>query len=305
MTTVHVICGPTAAGKSAVAMAFAEQVPVTIISADSRQIYRGFDIGSAKPTALEQAAVPHEGIDLADPGERWSAWRWAGHAREAIARARAAGRTPLIVGGTGFYIRALVDPLAEVPSFDPDRRARLNEWLEAQPEALLRTWCARLDPARADLGPVQLRRALEVALLAGIPLSRFHAAASALQPLDARYLLVDPGTVLAARIAARVDEMLDMGWTDEVRTLEDRVPADAPAWQATGYAEVLSYVQGRVSREDMVSQVIIRTRQYAKRQRTWFRHQLPASRVTAVSPFAPTLMDQVRSWIADQHEETV
>jgi tRNA dimethylallyltransferase len=277
--------------------------PITIISADSRQIYRGFDVGTAKPTPEEQAAVPHECIDVIDPTARCSAWQWADLAREAIARAYAVGRTPVIVGGTGFYIRALTEPLHEAPELDADRRAMLNAWIDAQSPELLRAWCERLDPERAQFGPVQWRRAIEVALLTGERLSAWHERPRAAEPIPVRYLLVDPGPSLAHRIAARVDTMLAHGWLDEVSRLRTVVPAEAPAWLATGYAEVVAHANGQLTFDAMRTRVTIRTRQYAKRQRTWFRHQLNSAQVTRIAPDAANDMDLAWRWWHDQHEE--
>ncbi len=302
---VRVICGPTAAGKSSVAMQLAERLPITIISADSRQIYRHFDIGTAKPSRDERQRVPHVGIDVVEPMQRWSAWHWAECAREAIHAARSAGRHPVIVGGTGFYIRALVHPISELPALDADRRQALSDWLDRQPAATLQRWCERLDPARASLGPVQWRRAIEVAMLGGVRLSALYADANAAQPLAARYLVVDPGAALQDRIRTRVHAMFDAGWTDEVERLTRHVSADAPAWQATGYGEVLKHVRGIASRSETIEQVTIRTRQYAKRQRTWFRHQLDPDTVTRVSPTANNALDQVLEWWQAIHQENV
>lgn len=302
------ICGPTAAGKTAAAMQLAAQHPVTIISADSRQIYRRFDIGTAKPSVAELTAVPHVGVDVADPMERWSAWQWAAMARDAIADATAQQRIPVVVGGTGFYLRALTEPLAALPPLDEARRDALHAWLDTQPRELWRAWCDRLDPDRAALGPVQWRRAIETALLTGARLSALHTLHT--QPSDAprlrvRYLLVDPGAPLADRIAQRVLDMLDAGWADEVERLRHDVSSDARAWLATGYGEVLAHVEGRLSRAEMISRVTIRTRQYAKRQRTWFRHQLDNALVTKVSPGGQGFMDQVNAWWRVHDEETV
>ncbi|HWZ59151.1 MAG TPA: tRNA (adenosine(37)-N6)-dimethylallyltransferase MiaA [Gemmatimonadaceae bacterium] len=213
-----VVCGPTAAGKSALAMQVASALPMTVISADSRQIYRHFDIGTAKPTPADRAAVPHEGLDLVEPTARYSAFSWAAVAGEAMATAVRSGRLPVVVGGAGFYIRALVTPAPDTLCF------------------------------------------------------------------DVRYLLVDPGPPLRGWIEHRVDAMWAVGWPDEVRRLIDQVPANAPAWQASGYAAVREMVAGRLTAAAAREQVIIATRQYAKRQRTWFRHQLPADRVIRLDP---------------------
>jgi len=294
---VPVICGPTAAGKSAIAMRLAELAPITIISADSRQLYRGFDIGTAKPSAAEQARVPHVALDVAEPGERWSAWRWAVLARAAIDEARQQGRIPVVVGGTGFYVRALVSPLAGVPPLDVARRDALGAWLDARAPEQLRAWCERLDAPRASLGPVQWRRAIEVALLTGTPLSAWHHRdAGHAEALPVRYLVVDPGEALAGRIASRVEQMAHEGWIEEVARLVTRVPFAAPAWQSTGYDAVREHVEGRCTRRDALGQVVVATRQYAKRQRTWYRHQLHDGPVTRIAPAAPDAWDHVLAW---------
>ncbi len=286
-------------------MQLAERFPITIISADSRQVYRGFDIGTAKPARRELELVPHMGIDVIDPDARWSAWGWAEMARSAIAEARAAGRTPVIVGGTGFYIRALTHPIVNLPKLDASRRQALSDWLDAQPPSLLQLWCQRLDPDRAHLGPVQWRRAIEIALLAGQKLSRLYEQSPAAQPLAVRYLVVDPGTVLQQRIADRVTAMMESGWMHEVQAISSRTPPSAPAWQATGYGDVLAHLQGDITLAQAQQQVVIGTRQYAKRQRTWFRHQLEESLVTRVSPLSTHVMDAVMLWWKNQTEESV
>jgi tRNA dimethylallyltransferase len=302
---IRVICGPTAAGKTAAALHLASRYPITIISADSRQIYRRFDIGTAKPTSTELASVPHVGVNVADPLDRWSAWEWAALARTAIADATAAGRTPVVVGGTGFYLRALTEPLASLPPLDEARRDRLNDWLEEQPRELWRAWCERLDPDRASLGPVQWRRAIETALLSGVRLSTLHEGGADAPGLRVRYLLVDPGPPLAERIAQRVLAMLEEGWVEEVEQLRHDVPEEARAWLATGYGEVLAHVEGRMSKAEMITRVTIRTRQYAKRQRTWFRHQLDQASVTKLSPSEHDFMDQANAWWQAHDEEMV
>lgn len=313
-----IICGPTAAGKSAVAMTLAASAPVTIISADSRQIYRGFDIGTAKPSADDRARVPHVGIDVAEPTARWSAWQWAEMAHAAIAEAWSAHRVPMVVGGTGFYIRALLHPLAAIPPLDPERRTALHRWLDAMSHDQLRQWTERLDPPRAAFGPAQWRRAIEVALLTGRPLSSWYRAGeeesvSTLRSVSAvaggaaavaaehpqyvpHVLLVDPGPPLRERIAERVDAMLTAGWVDEVQRLQRAVPADAPAWNATGYGDLVDYLAGVITRTDARERVIAHTRQYAKRQRTWFRHQLDGVPVQMVDPLADDAADTIGRW---------
>lgn len=277
-----VVVGPTAAGKSDLVLAFAARHPVTIISADSRQLYAGFDIGTAKPTIEERQRVPHVGIDVADAAERWNAARWAEDASRGIEGARSSSRLPVVVGGTGLYVRALFAPLFQEPPLDPAARAALGAELESLPIETLRARVAELDPARAHLGRTQLLRSIEVATLTGTPLSVWHRETARGPRYHPVYLVVDRGTSLGERIRQRVDAMFAAGWVDEVRALRDRIPPTAPAWNATGYREVRDASEGGRGLDAVREEVIIRTRQYAKRQRTWFRHQLPPEGVTRV-----------------------
>jgi tRNA dimethylallyltransferase len=292
------MCGPTAAGKSALAFWIAARLPVTIIVADSRQIYWSFDIGTAKPTADEQRQVPHRGLDVADPCQRWSAGAWSQAAGGWIEEARRAGRIPLVVGGTGLYLRALFDGLAEHPPLDTDRRERLRAVLSHSDSDELRRWVAQLDPPRARFGRAQLLRALETALLSGRRLSDCHRGPPPVARWTARYLVVDPGAVLASRIESRTDEMLANGWCAEVERLMNTVPADAPAWTATGYESVRALVRGLMTHRAARETIVTRTRQYAKRQRTWFRHQLPADRVTRINPLEDAWDGPVTRWLS-------
>lgn len=293
---LRIICGPTGAGKSALAFALARAHPVTIVSADSRQIYRGFDIGTAKPTQREQREVPHRGIDVIEPTDRYSAARWAEGARVWIDEATAAKRTPLVVGGAGLYLRALTQPLFDEPPLDPARREALDAELASLTVAELRRWCEQLDPPRAHLGRTQLLRAITVALLSGTPISTWHAREPRADGLAVRYLVVDPGAGLAARLDARLAAMLEAGWEREVEQLARTVPGEAPAWNGTGYRWIRAAVTKECSREDALAKVRIDTRQYAKRQRTWFRHQLEPSRVTRIDPGAPDAIERAMSW---------
>jgi tRNA dimethylallyltransferase len=281
---VPVICGPTAAGKTAVAMWLAQRYSLLVISADSRQIYRGFDVGTAKPSAEDRLRVPHRGIDVVNPGQRYSAAEWATLAQRAIGEAHAAGRVPVIVGGTGFYIAALFRPLWVQPPLEPQRRVEIQQALEPMSTDELRRWCQTLDPARAHLGRTQLVRAIEVALLTGERLSDLHVARSRPAAYMPSYLLVDPGPALASRIARRTQVMLDGGWPDEVRQHMESLPADVPAWRATGYEVVRDLVRGQLAPEVATERIVIETRQYAKRQRTWFRHQLERDQVRRLAP---------------------
>lgn len=293
---VPVICGPTAAGKSAVALWLAERFPVTIVVADSRQIYRAFDIGTAKPTVAERVLAPHRGVDVVDPAERYSAAKWAADADRWIGEAHAAGRTPVVVGGTGFYIRALFDPLFDEPILDDRRRDALQRFLASLSFSELARWTRLLDPERAHLGRAQLLRAIEVALLAGERVSVLHRLRARPAARRARYLVVDPGAGLAVRIAERLDTMIAGGWVEEVRLLKDTVSADAPAWKATGYRAMRDYVTGAMDRESARKAILIETRQYAKRQRTWFRHQLDERVVTQADPTDARWQTTVERW---------
>ncbi len=277
-------------------MRLGAEFPVTILSADSRQVYRGFDVGTAKPSPADRATVPHELIDVADPTERFSAFRWADLAHERILAALGEGRRPVVVGGTGFYVRALFDGGFAEPLMDRDRRLALQQWLGEWTLPELRRWCSALDPARAHLGRAQLLRALEVALLTGERLSDLHRREERPARWRPRYLVVDPGPPLGARIAARAASMLDQGWPEEVERLVAAVSDEAPAWNAAGYAAVRALVRGEASPSATLERVTVETRQYAKRQRTWFRHQLGEASVLRVNPDDPATWDVVRQW---------
>ena len=300
-----VVCGPTAAGKSRLAMQLADAFGGAILSADSRQVYRGFDIGTAKPGADERRRVPHAGLDVADPTERYSAARWMAGVDGWLDALRATGRDPWVVGGTGLYLRTLTAPLFEEPALDEGRRAALAAELDPLPIDQLRARCLHLDPERAHLGRTQLLRAIEVATLTGIPISRWHRERARPPRYAVRYLYVDPGDVLQARIVSRVDEMFASGWVEEVEGLLGRVPQDAPAWNATGYDAIRRLVRGTLTRAAAREAVVIATRQYAKRQRTWFRHQLPAEAVVRLdgegsAARAHETFERILDWV---HEE--
>lgn len=297
-SSVRIICGPTGAGKSAIAMRLAESHGALIISADSRQIYRHFDIGTAKPSVVDRAAVPHRAIDVADPTERYSAARWAESAHGWMDEAMRLGRTPVVVGGTGFYLRALTDPLFEPPDLDPGRRTALERVLPSIPTESLRRWCERLDPERAHLGRTQLIRSIETALLTGHRLSDLHRTRARAPRVRARYLVVDPGPRLGPRIERRFEAMMAAGWAEEVAVLMRDVPREAPAWKASGYLVMRAMVEGQVSLADARERVLIETRQYAKRQRTWFRHQLESDAVTRVDPDDASIEAAVNDWWA-------
>lgn len=297
---LRIIAGPTGAGKSALALALAERHRARIISADSRQIYRGFDLGTAKPSMAERSRVPHVGIDVADPRERWSAARWAEDATAWLAAAAARDEPAIVVGGTGLWLSALVEPLAAVPPMDPERRRQLQAALAPLDTPTLRRWAETLDPSRAALGRTQLLRAVEVALLTGTRLSALHAADPGAPRRRARWVIVDPGDALQVRLGARLDAMLASGWPDEVRALIARVPADAPAWNACGYREIRDWVEGRLDAAAAREAILVSTRQYAKRQRTWFRNQLGGgTEVLRLDPRDTDALARAERWLFD------
>jgi tRNA dimethylallyltransferase len=262
---------------------------IAVISADSRQVYRRFDIGTAKPTPEERQAVAHYGVDVLEPTERASAAWWAAEADGWMGNAIARGRVPVVVGGTGLYLRALFGELFEEPPMDPERRRALQLELDALSVPELRRWVERLDPPRAHLGRTQLLRAIELPVLTGRRISDLHRVRRTAPRWRARYLVVDPGAELTGRIEQRTRAMFANGWPSEVSDLLRNVPHDAPAWNATGYSTVRAMVQGgetgegqQLTRDAAEERVIIDTRQYAKRQRTWFRHQLASEDVTRI-----------------------
>jgi tRNA dimethylallyltransferase len=297
---LRIICGPTGAGKSRVALALAEVHDAAIVTADSRQVYCYFDIGTAKPTREQCEHVTHYGVDVIEPVERYSAARWATDAAEWIECACEIDKTPVVVGGTGLYIKALITPLFNSPEMDPGQRRELASDLDTKSLRELRVMCEQLDPPRAHLGRAQLVRAIETVLLAGAKISDLHAEQSSTTAVDAgyepHYLLIDPGESLQSRIESRIDEMIGAGWADEVRGLIESVPSDAPAWKASGYGAMRDYIEGKLDLLSARERIIIETRQYAKRQRTWFRHQLPEIGVTRLNPDDPRADAIAREW---------
>ena len=275
------ITGPTASGKTALALAVAARVGGEIISVDSRQVYQGMDIGTAKPTHAEQALVPHHGIDLLPPSERYSAGRFAEDARKWTAEIAARGRIPILVGGTGFFLRALTQPMFDEPPLDKTSREKVKRFLDGFSRAELLRWLRSLDHAAAQRlefegGRHRLARAVEVALLTGRPLSAWHAEQTPREPLKLlTFMLELPRGELYDRINRRVDSMIDAGLVEEVRALLQAGYDDtAPAMNATGYIELIPYVRGERTLASAVEEIKNRSRAYARRQLTWFRHQL-------------------------------
>jgi tRNA dimethylallyltransferase len=287
--------GPTGAGKTALATALSRILPVEIVSADSRQVYRGLAIGTAAPSAADLAAAPYHGVGFVDPRERYSAGRFARDAAGWITAIAARGRTPLVVGGTGFYLRALFDGLFEEPQLDPRRRARLGEWLCGLSGAEILRWARRLDPLFGGGGAQRACRAIEIAVLAGRTLSALQAerppATPGFRPWYA--VLTLDRAALHERIARRTRAMLEAGWIEEVRrVLAEGVPPDAPGLLAVGCREIVAHLEGRLTARATEEAIVRSTRRYAKRQDTWFRHQLRGPLVRLDAAEAPAALAQ-------------
>ncbi len=302
---VLVLTGATATGKTAAGIVLAARIGGEIISMDSRQVYRGMDIGTAKPTRAERAGIPHHGFDRVDPDERYSAGRFAREARAWIAEIRARGRTPILVGGTGFFLRALTHPFFEEPPLDRARRAALDAWLARRDTDSLRRWLRALDPgspwADEGGGRQRLTRGIEVALLTGRPLSWWHARASLpVAPLRPRiHVLEWPAEALRRRIDARVHDMIERGLPGEVRGLLGRGYTETtPGMSATGYTELIPWARGTRTLDAAIALIQAATRRYARRQRTWFRNQLPpdAVRLDGAQPVEKLVDGMVSRW---------
>jgi tRNA dimethylallyltransferase len=302
---VPVLVGPTAVGKTAVALALARLLPIEVVSADSRQVYRRLDIATAKPTRRERARVPHHGLDLVEPGERYSAGRFAAEAAGWIADIRSRGALPVVVGGTGLYVRALAEGLFREPALPARQRAELQSWLDRLPDAEVVRWAGRLDPGFRGGGRQRALRAIELALLTGYPLSHWQHTARAAGAITPWYVLLRvPRPVLHRRIRQRADEMVRRGLIEEVAAVlaEGHEPR-APGLDAVGVREAVQYLHGLRSRDSVAEAIATSTRQYAKRQETWFRHQLgaPALVLDATRPPEEVAAEIADSWSAVEH----
>ena len=276
------LMGPTASGKTDLAVALVEALPLEIISVDSALVYRGMDIGTAKPDAQTLRCAPHRLIDILDPAEAYSAAQFRADALREMAAITAAGRIPLLVGGTMLYFRALQYGLSDLPSADPAVRARLDAWAERDGWQALHDRLAEVDPVSAARihpnDPQRLQRALEVFELTGRPLSSFHAEGRA---GDFNYRLLKLGllpadrAVLHERIALRFRGMLESGLLEEVETLRSRGDLDLsmPSMRSVGYRQVWEYLDGAYDYATMERKGIAASRQLAKRQLTWLRSE--------------------------------
>ena len=287
---VVVVAGPTATGKTALALSLARSLDGELVGADSVQVYRGFDIGSAKPTQKELSGVPHHLIDVVDPDAPFDAARYRAMAAEAIAGVAARGRVPIVVGGTGLWIRALLRGLVPLPPPDPAIRARLDQRAVEHGAPALHAELVQIDPLAASAihpnDQLRIVRALEVHEQTGQKLGDLRAQhALGAARYDAFIVVLDRARGdLDAAIVTRIRAMLDRGWVDEVRALRARWGPDVRAMQAVGYRDVLAFVEGRLGRDELEAHAYKSTRTYTRRQRTWWASEEVQLRVSGAAP---------------------
>ena len=274
------LLGPTASGKTAVALALARRFPAEIVSVDSAQVYRGMDVGTAKPGARERASVPHHLIDVVDPTESYSAGRFRDDAARVMAEIHRRGRVPILAGGTMLYFRALTQGLADLPPADPAIRAAIEREAARSGWPALHAELARVDPQSAarlePTDPQRIQRALEVYRITGTPLSRLQAnPRGAGLDVDMLRVALEPSerAMLHKRIDQRFRGMLKAGLVDELKGLRRRYELDAslPSMRAVGYRQAWDTIEGRESEATLAERGIAATRQLAKRQLTWLR----------------------------------
>lgn len=301
MTPILIVIGPTASGKSAVALELARRFRGEIVSADSAQVYRGMNIGTAKPDAATRAQVPHHLLDLIDPTEAYSAARFRTDAEAAIAGIRARGRVPIVAGGTMLYVKALREGLSALPQADPALRAEIDARAARSGWPALHAELARIDAATAArLAPTdaqRIQRALEVHALTGRALSSLQGARTAPSDRTVVVALAPADRArLHAAIARRFDAMLAAGLLDEVAALRTRFGLDArmPSMRAVGYRQVLEHLEGRTDFATMCERALAATRQLAKRQFTWLR----AMGVETFECFASDVVEAVCARVA-------
>jgi tRNA dimethylallyltransferase len=297
--------GPTASGKTALACAIADRYPVDIVSVDSAQVFRDMDIGTAKPDAATLARYPHRLIDIISPEERYSAARFRTDALAAMAAITAAGRVPLLVGGTMLYFKALREGLADLPEADPALRAQIDAEATERGWPALHAELAQLDPdTAARLAPTdaqRIQRALEILRTTGKPLNE-HFAAQRSEPPPYRLLslalLPSDRAVLHERIARRFDEMLAQGLVGEVERLRAQYKLDAnlPSMRCVGYRQVWEMLEGTLPKNELRDRGIYATRQFAKRQITWLRSM---SDLVTLDPLDSSATEQALKLVTD------
>jgi len=273
--------GATGTGKSALAMRVAKAQKTSILCCDSMQLYHGLDIGTAKPTAEEREAVPHFLVDCCDLPEIYSAARWAKQARVFIASENSHGRKPIIVGGTGLYLKALMQGFADIPAEKPEVRQRFETLQKEAGTAGLYELLQHKDPdmaLRLKAGDTQrIMRALCVCESTGKPLSEWQQREKDADPIDCPvFVLGIERDLLRQRLADRFHAMVKAGWLDEIRWLDaQQLPDTHPAMRAVGYRQLLDHLHGELSLDQAITDGITATRRYAKRQVTWFNNQTP------------------------------
>lgn len=273
------IMGPTASGKTALAMSLRQRFPVELISVDSALIYRGMDIGTAKPTAEELAQTPHRLIDIRDPAESYSAADFRADALREMAAITAEGKIPLLVGGTMLYFKALLEGLSPLPPADPDVRAQIEKQAQELGWEALHRQLQQVDPVSAARihpnDPQRLSRALEVFLISGKTLTELTKISGETLPYNVQQFAIAPATreQLHQRIALRFEQMMAAGFEAEARALFERgdLHTDLPSVRCVGYRQMWSYLEGEIGYDEMVYRGICATRQLAKRQMTWLR----------------------------------
>lgn len=301
--------GPTASGKTALALHLVEQLPADIISVDSGQVYRGMDIGTAKPPPAVLARAPHRLIDILDPAESYSAGRFRSDATAAIRAIHEAGRIPLLVGGTMLYFRALESGLSDLPAADPALRAAISMRARRLGWAALHAEVARVDPsaaARIHRNDAQrIQRALEVSALTGKPLSAFWQRLDGATG-DLRFVKVVLAPACRADLRARIErrflEMIGRGFVDEVARLFARpdLHRDLPSMRAVGYRQLWDLHAGRCDRAEAIRRGIVATQRLAKRQMTWLRSETDSVKHDALEPHLNTrILDRVRNELDD------
>ena len=276
---IPVIVGPTAAGKSGLGLELARRIDGEIINGDALQVYRRLAIGTDKPTPAMMREIPHHLVDILDPTEAFSAGEFARRGRGAIADILGRGRVPIVVGGSGLYLRALLEGLSPLPRSDAGVRAQLEGWVEREGLGPLYRELQEIDPETAERLVPQDRqrivRALEIYRSSGVPMSDWLRKKPLEKAIPAlRIGLTVPRAILYDRIADRVKQMVEKGWVSEVVTMLDQgIEPSAPAFQAIGYRQIVRHVRGECSLQEAVRDTVQATRRYAKRQMTWFRKE--------------------------------
>lgn len=300
------LMGPTASGKTDLAIALRQTLPVEVISVDSALIYKGMDIGTAKPSQAELALAPHRLIDILDPAESYSAMNFRADALKEMADITASGRIPLLVGGTMLYYKALIEGLSPLPSADPNIRAEIEQRAEQQGWAALHQELLKIDPvAGTRINPndsQRINRALEVFYITGKTMTELTAEQGESLPYDVLQFAIAPQerAVLHERIEQRFHKMIALGFEEEVKKLYERpdLHIDLPSIRCVGYRQIWEYLQGEISLDEAIFKGICATRQLAKRQITWLRSW--QSELTWLDSLAP---EQAKAIVLDKWEQ--